>query len=127
MHRKQRGITFLGWVILLVPVALVVYSVIRLTPIYLNYSRVARSISQVAQEAGSDGSASAATLRVALAKRFDIESIEFPDVEKIVIRRDGQSWVMECDYEETAPLFSNVALLVTFKKTERVGKAPTTD
>jgi hypothetical protein len=123
MRRKQRGVTFLGWIVLLIPVALVVYSVIRLTPIYLNYSRVARSISQVAEEAKGDGSATLQSLQSSIGRRFDIESIEFPDPKDIVIRREGQSWVIETAYEETAPLFSNVRLLVTFNKSARVGKA----
>ncbi len=42
MRHTQRGVTFLGWLILLIPVAIVVYAGIRLTPIYLNYMRVAQ-------------------------------------------------------------------------------------
>lgn len=125
MRRKQRGVTFLGWVVLLIPVAIVGYAAIRLTPIYLNYSRVARSISQVADEAKGDGSATLASLQSSIGKRFDIESIEFPDPKDIVIRREGKSWVIEANYEETAPLMYNVGLLVTFKKSARVGEAPT--
>ena len=49
MRHSQRGVTFIGWLFLLVPVAIVVYAGIRLTPIYLNYMRVAKSLSQVAQ------------------------------------------------------------------------------
>jgi Domain of unknown function (DUF4845) len=125
MRRKQRGVTFLGWVILLIPVAIVGYAAIRLTPIYLNYSRVARSISQVAEEAKGDGSATLQSITSAIGRRFDIESIEFPDTKDIAIRREGKSWVIECKYEETVPLMANVGLLVTFQKSARVGEAPT--
>ena len=50
MHRncsfrsRQRGVTFLGWMFLLIPLAMVVYAGIRLAPMYLNYMRVARSV-----------------------------------------------------------------------------------
>ena len=123
MRRKQQGITFLGWVFLLIPIAIVAYAGIRLTPVYLNYYRVARSISQVAEEAKGDDTTNAVNLRTALGKRLDIESIEFPDLKDFVIRRDGQQWVIEVNYEEPIPFVYNVSLLATFKKTARIGKA----
>jgi len=123
MHKKQRGITAIGWVFLLVPLALMVYCAIRLTPIYLNYSKIVRSMDQIAAEESADGTPNVTTIKNAIAKRLDIESIEFPDTKDFVVRRDGQIWVIEVAYEETAPLFYNVSLLVTFKKAVKIGKA----
>jgi hypothetical protein len=122
MRRKQQGVTFLGWVVLLIPVAIVVYAGIRLAPVYMNYYRVARSISQVAEEAKGDDTTNAGTLRTALGKRLDIESIEFPDLKDFVIKRDGTQWVIEVNYEEPIPFIYNVSLLATFDKSARIGK-----
>jgi len=122
MRRKQRGVTFLGWVVLLIPVAIVVYAGIRLAPVYLNYYRVARSISQVAEEAKGDDTTNAGSLRSALGKRLDIESIEFPDLKDFTIKRDGPQWVIEINYEEPIPFIYNVSLLATFRKSARIGK-----
>jgi hypothetical protein len=124
MRRKQRGITLLGWIVLLIPVALVVYAGIRLAPVYLNYYRVARTISQVAEEAKGDDTTNAQTLRTALGKRLDIESIEFPDLKDFVIKRDGPQWVIQVNYEEPIPFLYNVSLLATFDKSARIGKGP---
>jgi hypothetical protein len=124
MRRNQRGVTFLGWIFLLIPLAVVVYAVIRLVPVYLNYGRVAKSMAQIAEQAKADESTNARSLTNSLDKRLDIEGIEFPTLKDFVIRRDGQSWVVEVNYEETIPFIYNVQLLATFKKTERIGKAP---
>jgi hypothetical protein len=124
MRRKQRGITFIGWIFLLVPIAIVGYGLIRLVPIYLNYSRVARSLHQVVQEANGDDSVNLAAIRVAIEKRLDVEGVEFPDPKDFTVTKDGQSFVVGVEYEETAPFISNVQLLVRFSKSERVGKAP---
>jgi hypothetical protein len=35
--RKQRGVTTIGWIFLLAPVAVVLYAGIRVAPEYLNY------------------------------------------------------------------------------------------
>ena len=47
MRHRQRGITVLGWIVLLVPVALVGYVVIRAVPVYLKYSNFSRAIAQL--------------------------------------------------------------------------------
>ena len=47
MRHRERGVTFLGWVVILLPVALVLYAGIRLTPVYLEYMKVARTLEQV--------------------------------------------------------------------------------
>ena len=52
MRHRERGVTFLGWVVLLLPVALIVYAGIRLTPVYLEYMKIARSLEQVAAKRG---------------------------------------------------------------------------
>jgi hypothetical protein len=112
----------IGWIFLLIPMAMVVYAGIRLVPVYLNYSRVAKSLNQIADEAGGDGSATADSLRVALDKRLDIEGVEFPTIKEFTIKKSGQGWVMEVNYEESIPYISNVNLLTSFKKTVQVGK-----
>jgi len=116
MRRSQRGITFIGWLFLLVPVAIVVYAGIRLAPVYLNYMRVAKSLTEVASEAKGAESTDAQALRNSLQKHFDIESIEHPSPKDIDIHRDGDHWVAVADYEEVAPLFGDMSLLVQFHK-----------
>jgi hypothetical protein len=115
MRHSQRGITMIGWLVLLVPIAIVFYAGIRLSPIYLNYMRVAKALSQTVSEAKGEA-ANATTLRVALEKHFDIEGIEHPTTKDIDIHRESEHWVAIADYEDVAPLFGNVSLLVQFHK-----------
>jgi hypothetical protein len=116
MRQSQRGVTFIGWLVLLVPVAIVVYAGIRLAPMYLNYMRVTKSLSETVSEARSGSTATPQALRIALGKHFDIESIERPDLKDIDIHRDGDHFVLVADYEDVAPLFGNISLLVQFHK-----------
>jgi hypothetical protein len=116
MRSSQRGVTFIGWVFLLVPLAVLIYVAIRLTPLYLNYMRVARSLQQVATEFQDGSQFSPQDARNSLEKHFDIESIDFPTVKDIDIHREGEGWVAIADYEEPAPLFANVSLVVAFHK-----------
>ncbi len=122
MYRRQRGMTFLGGLLLMIPVAIVVYAVIRLVPVYLNYMNVARSLDTAASTAQSDGAhVSPQAIRGSIAKSFDIDSINFPSVSDIQIRQEGSGWVIEAKYEDTAELFGNISLLIDFDKVARIG------
>jgi hypothetical protein len=116
MLNRQRGVTFIGWLLLLLPLALIGYAAIRLTPVYLNYMKVARTLEQTANDFRDDRSVTAAQIRLSLEKRLDIESVKYPTVRDIVVQRDGQGWVMQAAYEDVAPLFSNVSLLIAFDR-----------
>jgi Domain of unknown function (DUF4845) len=119
--RRQRGVTFLGWLFLLIPLAVVFYAGIRLTPIYLNYMRVARSLDQTASTVTEGQSVDRQAIFNALARHFEVESIDFPDVKDITIQRSGSSWVIEAKYQDTAPLIANVSLLIDFDKVTHIG------
>jgi len=119
-YPSQRGITFIGWLVLLVPLAIVVYAGIRLTPVYLNYMRVAKALAQTASEARGVDTTSAQQLHVSLDKHFDIEGITKPATTEIDIHRENDHWVEIADYEEVVPMFGNVSLLVQFHKEAEV-------
>jgi hypothetical protein len=120
VNSKQRGITLIGWLFLLTPLAIVAYAGIRIAPIYLNYMKVTKSVDQVAKEMGGDPSLTARAIQVALEKRLDIESVDFPALKDFIIRREGTTWIIEAKYEDVAPLFANLSLLLQFDKMQEV-------
>jgi len=122
MRSKQRGVTLIGWILLLAPMAVCGYAAIRLTPIYLNYMRVARTLEQIKGDAkGGARLDSQAAIREALQKRLFIEQVEFPDAKDFKITRNGKEWNIDGGYDDQAPLFSNVSILVSFNKTVTLG------
>jgi hypothetical protein len=121
MRSKQRGVTLIGWILLLTPWAICGYAGIRLAPIYLNYMKVVRTLEQVKTDYKGAVPGDAATLRTSLEKRLFIESVDFPDVKDLKITRDGKAWVVQAAYDDQAPLFSNVFILVTFDKSVTIG------
>ena len=69
--RKQRGVTMIGWIFLLVPVAIVVYAGIRLAPEYLNYYKVVTALKETASQFKGEDTLSPAMIRTAIERRFD--------------------------------------------------------
>lgn len=102
---------------LMVPLLIVAYEIARLTPIYLNYAKVASTLDQVAAafHAGDDPE----SLTRSIAKGFAARSVQFPQAKDIRISRDGAQWVLQASYDDQAPLVGNVAVLVSFEKTVR--------
>ena len=116
MPKSQRGVTMIGWVILLIPIGLIVYAGILLTPKYLNYFNVVKALNQEAAEVKDNPVIDPNLVRLGLARRFDVEYIDKPSTKEIDVHRDGEHWVMVADYEELVPLFGNVSILVQFNK-----------
>jgi hypothetical protein len=116
MHKRQAGITMIGWIVLLIPVAIVAYMAIRLIPIYLNHMKVSSAVQQAAQEARTETTVNPGAVRGAISRRFDVEGIENPALDQISVSRDGNEWVIDVNYEQVVPLFADINLLVTFDR-----------
>lgn len=119
MRQRERGVTFLGWVVLLIPVGLMLYAGIRLTPVFLEYMKIASTLEQVSEEFKGDPT-DARAIRVAIERRFDIEDVRVIDRNDIKIRKEGSGYVLQANYLDTVPFIANIALTVEFDKTVQI-------
>ncbi|MGH8134451.1 MAG: DUF4845 domain-containing protein [Steroidobacteraceae bacterium] len=115
MRSRQRGVTGIGWIILLVPFAIVGYAGIRLAPVYLNYMKVVRALDEVAGD--DSGSTNPQSIRTTIDRHFEIDMVDYPTSKEIKVTRAGAGWQVEAAYEDDAPLFANISLHVVFDKT----------
>ena len=122
MRNRQKGVTAIGWLFLLAPLAIVIYAGIRLAPVYLNYMKVAKAMDEAVTELKSGG-ASPQTIRTTIDKHFEIDMVEYPTTKDMKITKDGGAWVVESQYDDDAPLFANLSLHVTFDKKVSIGGA----
>jgi Domain of unknown function (DUF4845) len=120
MRNRQRGVTAIGWLFLLTPIAIVGYAGIRLAPLYLNYMKVTRALEQVANDLKTGGG-DPQGIRASVDRHFEIDMVEFPTTKDLKITREGAGWTVEMAYDDEAPLFSNISLHVTFDKIVRTG------
>ena len=118
MMQKQRGITFIGWVFLLVPIAVVAYAAIRVTPLYMNYYKVVDAMKKTAAEFKGDETLNPTAIRNSLDRRFDVGYIDEPKVTDIKVARNPTGkWELQCEYEGVTPLFANIMVVIAFEKT----------
>ena len=116
--RKQRGVTMIGWIFLLTPMAIVLYAGIRVGPDYYDYYKIVAAMKETASELKSDETLSPKTILTALEKRFDVGYIDNINAKEDVLVNNGDNgWEMTVDYEEREPLFGNLFVTMLFKKT----------
>jgi Tfp pilus assembly major pilin PilA len=116
--RKQRGVTMIGWIFLLIPIAIVAYAGIRVGPEYFNYYKVVTALKDTAKQLEPDEAITANGIRGTIEKRFDTGYVDEPQAKDLVItRNEAGAWQVQADYEKTVPLFGNLFLTMSFEKT----------
>jgi hypothetical protein len=116
MTRRQHGVTMIGWIFLLIPVALVGYAALRIGPEYFMYYKVVNAMEKTASGLKGDETLNPQAIRQALDKHFDTGYVDGIDVADIGVTKGENGWVMAADYEKTVPVFANLYLLMQFKK-----------
>ena len=119
MRNRQHGMTFIGLLCVLALLGVVVYAGIRLTPLYLNYMKIARTMESVATEVKGENPDPGA-IRTLLDRHFNIEDPTGVDVKDIEITRDEGGVQMHVVYDQAVPYVANVSLSVHFEKTVKV-------
>lgn len=114
MHR-QTGMTTLGVIILVGFVGLIAFGGIRLTPVYLNYMKVASVITGVQEEFDGAGPTKA-TIRKSISRRFDIDSVAVIKAKEVEIKTVDGGFEVSATYSHKADFIGNISFLVDFDK-----------
>ena len=120
MQHRQRGMTMLGILVLVVVVGAWVYAGIRMTPKYLEHMRIASTLEKVRDEFDANPGTTEFMLRKAVERHFDIEMVNVITSKDIEITKDGAMFTMRAAYEDTVPLAGNVSFLLEFDKSVEV-------
>ncbi len=112
---RQAGVTAIGFIILAVFVGLFAFAAIRLTPVYLNYMKIAGVLDGVYKEFDSQGPTRTAVV-TSVRRRFDVESVGVITAKDIKILNDGGGFRIEAVYDHTTPFLGNVSFTVHFDK-----------
>jgi len=112
---REAGMTAIGMMVLAVFVGLFAFAAIRLTPVYLNYMKVAGVIDGVFKEFDSQNPTRAA-IRTSISRRFDVESVTVITYRDITVTADSGGFLVEADYDHTTPFIGNVNFTVSFQK-----------
>ena len=115
MKKRQRGMTFLGILTILIILGFAIYGGIRAVPVYLEYMEVSRAMEQVKDE-HSAIETSAQMIRNSLERRWDVEDIKGLSWKDVEIKKTDEGFEVRSKYNVEQPFVANVFLLVKFDK-----------
>lgn len=112
---KQAGITAVGFVLILVPVAFFIYVGMKMAPAYIEAFSVGDALGSLRKEAEIQ-ERSPGDIYNLLRKRFDINNISSVQKEDVKILKTGKDVTVKVDYEARVPLVENIDLVMSFHK-----------
>jgi hypothetical protein len=120
MRRRQSGMTFIGLMCILVLVGIIGYAGVRLTPVYLNYMNVVKTMQTTAADFKGDNPDPTA-IRNSLERHWEITTITAVDYKDIEITKGENGAVtLHVAYDDSEPYIANISLAVHFDKTVKV-------
>ena len=113
MKRKQSGLTFIGFVIVLAVAGLFIYVGMKLVPMYTEYYSLKKALASLANEDGI-ANRSAPEVKDRLFKRLYMSYALDIKKEHVKIERYETSWNVTVDYETRRELIANLDVVGKF-------------
>ena len=123
-HRYSRGITLLGFLILLCVAGFFAYVVMKLVPVYVEYFGVVKAMEQIKTEPGA-AQKSVEEIRRDLNVKFDLQYVDEKDIPPaaIQLKREATGPVLRIAYEKRVPFMYNIDLVASFDKSVNLTNA----
>jgi hypothetical protein len=115
MRRHQRGVSILGWLVIIILVGAVAMLIVRLAPHYIDYQTLVSVIEGL--PANSVHSMSKTEIRESVLKRMlinNIRDLNVRDILEIDRKRDGTALIL--NYERREHLVYNIDIVLTFSR-----------
>ena len=112
---NQRGMTAIGWLLVLVLVLLFAITLIKVVPVYLDGYKVYSSLASLKEDRSAHGK-SPHELRSLFMKRMDINMVTDISPDDLTFSRDRNGTMVEVDYEARRQLFGNIYVVIVFNK-----------
>jgi hypothetical protein len=123
-HRYSRGITLLGFLMLLCVAGFFAYVVMKLVPVYVEYFGVVKAMEQIKDEPGA-AQKSLDQIRRDLNVKFDLQYVDEGDIppQAIQLKREATGPTLRIAYEKRVPFMYNIDLIASFDKSVNLTNA----
>jgi Domain of unknown function (DUF4845) len=112
--KPERGLTFLGFLVLAVVLVFAALLVFKLLPPYLEYFYVQKAIDGVARDLDLD-TATPSEIRGAFDKHALIDNITAVTGQDLDIVKQGDEVVLDADYPVKVPIIGNLSACMDFQ------------
>lgn len=117
MHsaRNQAGVTAIGIVLILIPIVIVAYLIVKAVPAYIEAYSVGDAVNSLKKEIDLKDKSKEEIYKM-IQKRLDVNDIRSVTKDDIKIQKTPTETSVTIDYETRIPLFGNAALALRFNK-----------
>ena len=122
MKQKQKGMTLLGFVIVLSVVGFAAYILMKLFPMYSEYYSVRQAMKGLSQEPGI-ATQDPARIQDLFFRRLYISYSENVKKEHVKLRRIDNGWQMDVTYEIRRPLVGNLDVVGKFNASQALTRS----
>lgn len=119
MKRTQRGMTLIGFILVLAVAGVFIYMGMKLIPMYSEYYAVKQAMESMSKEAGMAES-DAAKIKDLFFRRLYTSYAENVKPENVKLLRKDSGWMMTVDYEVRRPLIANIDVVGHFKAEKEI-------
>lgn len=113
---RQRGLTWLGWLVVLFVVVVFGTMAVAMIPAYSDYSTIRATIDDLMSDSRT-GLMSEVEIEDSLGKRFDINNVTSIRVSDLAISKSGGQLSIGVNYDVEKHLFYNVSVVMHFEHT----------
>lgn len=107
MRAGQRGMGFIGTILMLIGIVLIAVAGLKLVPAYIEYFTIKKAITAI----GNSGEATTPQqVRTAFQRRADVDDIVAVKANELDVTKEDISFA----YEKRVPLFANVSVVIDF-------------
>ena len=119
MKRTQRGMTLIGFIMVLTVVGVFIYMGMKLIPMYSEYYSLKQALGSLARDPGITNN-DPAKIKDLLFRRLDISYASNIKPEHVKIVRKEAGYLMTVAYEVRKPLIANVDVVGRFDTTQEL-------
>lgn len=116
---KQKGLTGVSIIVLLVFFAFFAVALLKVMPIYFDSFKVGDVVSALKDERGLGEKPNSQIVKMIL-KRLDVNMVSDVTKEHIFIEKVKNEVLIDVEYEVRKPMFGNLDVILSFKKSVEV-------
>jgi len=114
-RHDQRGMTAIGWLLVLALIGFFTLIVLRLVPLYLEYSKVVSVLESLEKEPGLTKMNRTEIISI-ISKRLYINEVRELKANDALIVSDGRTTRVGFDYERRTHMLGNIDVVAKFKR-----------
>jgi hypothetical protein len=118
-RKHQRGMTAIGWLLVLGLIAFCTLITLRLVPMYLEYAKVVSTLESLENEPGISQMGKPEIVKI-IGRRFDVNDVRKVDPRTVQISKERGQLLVGFKYERREHLVGNIDIVGVFDKTIEV-------